>query len=118
MKIVLILSSVLLNCLAQLLIKKGMIQVGEISIIQFTDNFIKIVTNIWLWFAIVSLGLSLLLWVIVLSKVDVSYAYPFTSLGFVFLLILGKLCFNETISLLKITGIIVIIIGVLIISKA
>lgn len=118
MKIVLILSSVLLNCLAQLLIKKGMIQVGEIAIIQFTDNFFKIVTNIWLWFAIIALGLSLLLWVIVLSKVDVSYAYPFTSLGFVFLLILGNLCFNETISLLKILGVIVISIGVFIISKS
>lgn len=118
MKVVLILSSVLLNCFAQMLIKKGMIQVGEISLIQFTDNFFKIVTNIWLWFAIVALGFSLLLWIIVLSKVEVSYAYPFTSLGFVFLLLAGYLCFNETISLMKIIGMIVITIGVFIISKS
>ena len=118
MKIILILSSIFLNCLAQLLIKKGMLEVGEISVFQILDNVSKIVTNIWLWFAVVALGFSLLLWVVVLSKVEVSYAYPFTSLGFVFLLITGFFCFNETISLMKIIGVIVISIGVFIISKS
>lgn len=118
MKIALILSSILLNCLAQLLIKKAMLQMGEITVFQIFDNFYKFVTNIWLWFAVVALGLSLLLWIVVLSKVEVSYAYPFTSLGFVLLLITGYFCFNETVNLMRIFGVILISIGVLIISKS
>lgn len=118
MKIVLILSSVLLNCLAQLLIRKGMLQIGEISVVQVFDNFFKLISNYWLWSAMFAYGISIVLWMVVLSKVEVSYAYPFLSVGYVVSAFVGFLWFQEALTLTRIMGIAVISIGVYLISRS
>lgn len=75
--IVLILLSVLLNCAAQLCIRKGMLLIGEIGIGGMLSNLGTIFTNLWLWLAMFCYATSILLWMSVLSKVEVSFAYPF-----------------------------------------
>lgn len=118
MHILLILSSVLLNCSAQFLIKKGMIAIGEINIIGIIQNIRLLILNIWLWIALVCYMLSFFLWLNVLSKLEVSFAYPFLSIGYVISLIIGHFLFGENISTIRIIGIIIICIGVFIISKS
>lgn len=118
--IILILSSVFLSAIAQILIKKGMLQVGNINI--SVSNIINIIPNmiinIYLWIAVICYILSLLVWMIVLSKIDVSYAYPFSSIGYIITLIAGYIIFNENITLPRIIGVCIVIIGVIIISKS
>lgn len=118
MKIVLILSSVLLNCFAQLLIRKGMLQIGEISVFQMFDNLFKLISNFWLWTALFFYGISLILWIVVLSKMEVSYAYPFFSIGYVVSALIGVLWFQEILTLTRIIGIAIISIGVFLISRS
>ena len=48
MNIVFILVSVLLNCSAQLLIRKGMLVAGEMSMVSMAHNIGSLVTNVWL----------------------------------------------------------------------
>ncbi|NNF16364.1 MAG: EamA family transporter, partial [Gammaproteobacteria bacterium] len=62
--------------------------------------------------------MALIAWLYVLKQVDVSYAYPFISLGFVFVLLISYQFFNETINLYKIAGIMSIILGVFLISRS
>jgi len=53
-----------------------------------------------------------------LSKIEVSYAYPFAALGYVVITFLSWLLLNEVITWLRIVGISVIITGVYVVSKS
>ena len=55
---------------------------------------------------------------IILSRVEVSFAYPFVSLGFVFVAIIGYFLFNENVTFARIIGISLICIGVFFVSKS
>ena len=118
MNIVLILLSVLLNCAAQLLIRKGMLIEGEVGMQNMLSHIGSMITNVWLWGAMLCYALSILLWMSVLSKVEVSYAYPFLSVGYVVSAVAGYALFNENLSPIRIAGIIVICIGVILISRS
>lgn len=118
MNIVLILLSVLLNCAAQLLIRKGMLVEGEVGMQNMLSHVGSMITNLWLWGAMLCYALSILLWMSVLSKVEVSYAYPFLSVGYVVSAVAGYALFNENLSPVRIAGIIVICVGVILISRS
>jgi drug/metabolite transporter (DMT)-like permease len=117
--IIVILSSVLLNASAQLSMRKGMLEVGQISSL---DSFIHalpvMLTSLFLWLAIVCYGVSVILWMVVLSKVEVSFAYPFLSIGYVVSAVVGYLFMHEAVTPTRIAGIIVICVGVCLIARS
>lgn len=116
---VLIIISVLLNCSAQILMRKGMLINGEVNDMQrLLLSIPGMLTNIFLWGAMLCYAISIVTWMVVLSKVEVSYAYPFLSIGYVLSAVAGYLWFAESISLTRIFGIIVICIGVILISRS
>jgi multidrug transporter EmrE-like cation transporter len=57
-------------------------------------------------------------WLLVLSKVDVSLAYPFVALGFVITAVFGRLVFGETLSTARIAGIVLICGGVALLARS
>lgn len=118
MNTVMILASVLLNCLAQLLMRKGMLVEGEIGLNNFIHHIGSMVVNLWLWGAMFCYAISIILWMSVLSKVEVSYAYPFLSIGYVVASIAGYFFFAESLTPIRIVGILVICIGVFLISRS
>ncbi len=113
--IILILISVILGSIAQLTLKSGMNQIGSINL---NTEIIKALLNPLVITGLMIYAVSSITWVMILSKSEVSYAYPFASLGYVIVAILGWLVMNETINLLRIIGISVIITGVIIVSKS
>jgi multidrug transporter EmrE-like cation transporter len=62
-------------------------------------------------------GISVVLWILALSRVDVSYAYPMLSIGYILVAVFGWAIFGEDMSLNRIMGIFIIIVGVILISK-
>ena len=116
--ILMILGSVLLNALAQLLIRKGMLQIGSVGVGNIVENIIPMISNLWLWGAMLSYAVSILMWMSVLSKVEVSYAYPFLSVWYIVAAVAGYALFNENLSVTRIAGIVVICIGVILISRS
>lgn len=116
--IIVILISVLLNCAAQLFIKKGMIMVGEVTggLQGFLSLLPAMASNLFLWVSVFCYALSMVLWLVVLSRVDVSYAYPFLSIGYILAAAVGYFVFHEAVSLTRVAGILVICIGVILIS--
>jgi multidrug transporter EmrE-like cation transporter len=99
--ILLILTSVSLNAAAQVLMRTGMLQVGEVGVNAQTlfKALPGMAGNGFLWLSILCYGISILIWMIVLSRVEVSFAYAFSSLGFVLVTIFGSFILKEHISM-------------------
>lgn len=66
----------------------------------------------WLWLALASLGLGLLVWLLVLQRLDVGVAYPMLSLNFVLITLIARFVFHETVDRRHWIGVAVVIAGV------
>ncbi len=108
--------SIILGAVAQYFLKMGVNSVSENS--KSISEIIKSgVTNLHLLSGLFCYGLSLLLWFYVLSKMELSKAYPLVSLGYVFTLFLGYFFLNETITVSKVAGIVLIMVGVVVLAR-
>ncbi|MEK6941066.1 MAG: hypothetical protein AABW49_04165 [Nanoarchaeota archaeon] len=79
---------------------------------------IAIISNGWIWLAAGLLIASSILWITTLSKVELSLAYPLLALGMAIISVLSVVILKEQISLVRGTGVGVIIIGVILLSKS
>lgn len=116
--ILLILSSVSLNAFAQLFIRQGMLKLGKISMNmnELWNMIIQAIGNIYIWAGMMSYAISILLWMVVLSKVNVSLAYPFLSIGYIVTAIIAYFAFGEPITFQKVAGIAIICLGVVVLT--
>ena len=62
--------------------------------------------------------MSVVVWLLVLSRVQVSYAYPMLSIGYIVNAVAAYYLFGEDLSFIRIAGIVVIIMGVYLISRS
>jgi drug/metabolite transporter (DMT)-like permease len=69
-------------------------------------------------FGLALYGISTVLWLLVLAKSDVSYAYPFVSLGFVFTALYAALVMHEHMALGRVGGIALIVTGVWFVARS
>ena len=74
--------------------------------------------NPYIMLSILLTLLSGLSWMIAMTKFDISYAYPFTTLGFIFVFIFSIFLFNEPVTWQKVIGLIFIIVGIIITSRS
>lgn len=111
--------TVFFSVLSQLIIKWKMLEysLDNRSIYEKFSFVLEMLLNPFIILSIILTLLSGLSWMIAMTKFDISYAYPFTSLGFVLILLCSHLLFNESITLYKLIGVLCIIIGIVIISR-
>lgn len=115
----LILISVFLGAMGQVLVKYGAVNLElNFTIKYLLPSIFSILKNMPVMLGIISYGLSFLLWIKVLSKVELSYAYPMVSLGYVITMIFSYFVFKENISFIRILGVVFIILGVILISRS
>lgn len=116
----LILLDVVLNVTGQLSLKHGMSKFGNfsLSLEALPPIFLKAAVNPHVILGLVCYGLGFMVWLIVLSKAEVSYAYPLISLGYVFTAILARLLFGEAVTLTRMAGILVTCLGVFLIARS
>jgi drug/metabolite transporter (DMT)-like permease len=110
---------VLLNALAQLGLKAatrvtGPLMAGDDS----WNRALELVTVPSLWFALSAYGLSVVVWLIGLSRVPVSQAYPLLSLGYVINIGLAWWLLGEVPNLQRVLGIGVIVAGVILVARS
>ncbi|MDQ7947307.1 MAG: EamA family transporter [Pedobacter sp.] len=116
MQYIIALLSILLGAVAQFFLKIGVTAVQEKS--KHSADILKNgISNPYLLTGLSCYGLSLLLWFFVLSKMELSKAYPMVSLGYIFTLILAYLFLNEAITVAKVVGITFILIGVIVLNR-
>ncbi len=116
----LILTGVLLNAAAQLALKKGMIQIGHFSfsLENIVPIGLKVAASPYVLAGLFCYVVSVVVWLMVLSRVDVSYAYPLLSVGYIVTAFAGKVLFDEPLGLERWAGIVVICIGVYLITRS
>lgn len=117
---VLVIISVLFNVIAQLLLKKGVtiFEKLDFSIDTMIKLFVGIFTNIYIFSGMFCFVMSAFLWLFVLTKIQVSIAYPLGSLGYIFTAVLAYFILNEPLTMAKIIGIALICVGVYVLTKA
>jgi drug/metabolite transporter (DMT)-like permease len=112
--------SIVSTVIGQICLKKGMLKAGPIPISLMEKSFFVLNLMVFNQYIVAGLILAIITtisWMLTLSKLQLSSAYPFMSLAFPLVIILSTYFFGETISLLKYVGIILIMIGLIIISK-
>ena len=114
----LLLFNVILSVLGQVLLKQGMNQVGEISgsFQQMAPKLIQALMNPFVIGGIGVYGSTTLIWLVVLSRIKLSVAYPMISLGYIFSILFSWLLFKEDVPKIRVLGAFVICIGVYLVS--
>ncbi|MFA6972201.1 MAG: SMR family transporter [Gallionella sp.] len=115
-----ILTGVMLNAAAQILMKTGTNSVGyfDFSVANIVPIGWKLATEPHIIGAMCCYVLGVVIWILALSRVQVSIAYPLLSLGYVVNAVAAWYLFNESFNPAKVIGMGVIILGVVIISRA
>jgi len=116
----LILTGVLLNAVAQLALKASVNDMGaiQISFGNISPVAMRLMSEPWLWVGLFCYGISVIIWILALSRVDVSIAYPMLSIGYIVNAFAAWALFGEILSVNKILGIGVIIVGVILLSRS
>jgi len=115
----LVLIGVLLNAGAQLLIKAGTNSLGTLIVAGNNpiQSVFRIVFQPYIFGGLLSYVVSVAVWILVLSRVQVSVAYPMLSIGYVVNAFLGYLLFKESLTVPKLVGIFIICVGVVLIAR-
>ena len=119
--ILMALSAPLIGTVGQVLLKIGMTRVtaachekglGPVGL------FMAAIMNPWIMVAIPLYFIGFFIWLLVLSKLDLSYAYPFLALAYVLVPVASWLILGEVIPPLRWLGIAVICVGIIMIGLA
>ena len=115
MRFVIIFIPIIISAIAQIILKLG---IGSATTAKgLPAFFIKTLTSPLVILGLSLYGLGALLWLIVLSKEDVSFAFPLVSFAYVLAIILSVIFLKESIALGRVIGPIFIIIGIFIIAR-
>jgi multidrug transporter EmrE-like cation transporter len=118
--IVFILFTVITNAAAQLMLKYGMVQLGPISFagVNPVIKILQIVFSPWVFLGLSTFVISMASHLYVLSKVELSFAYPFLSLAYVLVAVFAYFVFREDLNALRIAGIGLICVGTVLIAQS
>ncbi len=115
-----ILGTVFFTVLGQLLIKWGVTKYGSLPE-KLSDKVVflfDLLFDPFIFFGFVSALSAAFFWMAAMTRYDLSYAYPFTSLSFLLVLVLSTWLFNESITIHKVVGLGLIIAGIVISSRS
>jgi multidrug transporter EmrE-like cation transporter len=115
----LIILAAFINTAAQLLLKAGMNRIGSFSFswANVWPISLQVATNPFILGGLVFYVFAVVVWLLVLSRTEVSVAYPLVSIAYILNAIAAYYIFGEDFSLMKILGIGVIILGVYLLAK-
>jgi drug/metabolite transporter (DMT)-like permease len=121
MLIAMILLSVGLAAVAQLLLKTGMNHVNDdLRPATFGldgASMRALVAQPYVWSGLALFGLSAIVWLAVLSRASLSFAYPFAALTYVLILLFDRFVLEETVPPLRWAGVAFIAVGIFLISR-
>lgn len=116
----LILFTVLTNAAAQIMLKNGMRTVGhfDFGAGSLLATVPRVVLNPWVFFGLCTFVVSMASHLAVLSRVDLSFAYPFLSLAYVVVAVYAYFVFQEDLNAYRIAGIGLICLGTMLIAQS
>ena len=112
MSLVLLLAACLLTCLGQIAQKYAVESWRGVD-----SSLTAKLRSPWLWLALLALGSGLLVWLLVLQRLEVGIAYPMLSLNFVLVTLMARFVFHEPIDGRHWLGVGLVIAGVVLLGR-
>lgn len=108
------------DSLAQLLMKKGLLQtgIGSVNFQNVLEFIFQNSSSGTLWLGIIIYTLNFFIWIIILSRVDLSIALPVGSTSYIITPLLAMIFLHENISLMRWLGILLIVCGIYFVSES
>ena len=115
-----ILFTVMTNAAAQLMLKYGMMTMGPLSFagVNPVIKILQIVFSPWIFLGLCVFVISMASHLFVLSKVELSFAYPFLSLAYVAVAVFAYFVFREDLNAYRVAGIALICVGTVLIAQS
>lgn len=109
-----LLSSVVLGAVGQVLLKVGVNRLGQIDLhwTALIHTIFSIFTNLYVITGIFCFVTSMILWIKVLSDMELSKAYPSVSISYIIVFLVSIFLFNESVSTGKVVGMLLVALGV------
>lgn len=121
MNIVLILVSVCLAGIAQVTLKIGVDRVtkagGGAHIALGGSGLKNLATSPVIWGGLFLFGLSAVVWLFALSRVELSFAYPFAALGYAIIVLASLTVLHESVPPLRWAGVALIMVGIVLVAR-
>jgi drug/metabolite transporter (DMT)-like permease len=116
----LILFTVFTNFGSQILLKKGMTSIErfDMTFSGITSSLLDIMLNKYVIGGLLVMVISMGSHLVVLSRVDISYAYPFLGLSFVLVTAWGHFVLSESVDFWRILGVVLICLGVACVGRS
>ena len=104
----------LMDTIANLFMKKGLVQTGidSVNLGNIAEFVVKNASSAYLWLGIFVFAMSFFVWIVILYKVDLSIAMPFGSFSYIFIPVCAVLFLHENISPVRWAGIVCIVLGI------
>ncbi len=116
----LILLATVTGIVGQTMLKHGMNQMGPLSLSTGTVPGVvaQIVRSPYVIGGLLIYGFGTFFWLVTLSRIDLSVAYPFVSLNHVLLFLIGWLILRESVSPMRAAGVAVICVGMILVARS
>ena len=115
----LLITSVVFATAGQITLKSAMNKVGRIGTAQVTaaaDTALRMAKEPLLWVGLALFGISALFWLVVLSHVPLSLAYPVVGISYIFVVGFSKLVLHEHVPPLRWLGVLIVATGIAVIG--
>jgi len=116
MRFGLIFSAIFLAAFGQIILKIGMEKNGQMNFA--IGNFIRTFSNPVVLGGLAFYGISLIIWLVVLSREELSFVYPMVAFAYIITTILAVIFLHESVPPLRWFGLSMIIIGIICIAKS
>jgi drug/metabolite transporter (DMT)-like permease len=115
-----ILSTVTASACAQLALKLGMSSPAVTSAIPHggKELILAVAASPLIWTGLTIYGLSVAVWLWILSRVELSLAYPFVGVSFIIIMLFGTFLLQESISPLRVVGTFLIATGCILVARS
>lgn len=115
-----VIGTVFFTVYGQLIMKWRINDVGSMPV-GFTEK-ISFLANLlfdpWIFSGFVSAFIASFFWMATMTKFEISFAYPFMSSAFVLVFLLSVILFHEAVTIQKVVGLMLIIVGIFVTSKS
>ena len=115
--LLLIIMTVCLNTTGQFMMKAGINKIGKIDISRFLHFVPRVISSGYVIGGFLAYALSAVLWIVILSRAELSWAFPMVSLSYVITAVLSPVLLGESFSIQRFVGILVICLGVFLVSR-
>lgn len=114
-ELILLLISILAGVFGQFFLKIGALKLGKVELSNAIDRIINIVTTPELLIGLTCYALGAIVYILVLTRVNLSIAAPAISLSYIFSVLIGHFWFRESVGLTQLVGLAAISLGVVLV---